>query len=637
MEERGEMKRKMIFMYKKLETFLKKEDFKEDFRTKLEKSNKDYLEILDKRRKDIEKTDDGIIITGETCSGKSTLINKILRKKIFEGNNLESTCTICKIRDSERIKIITESYENKKEVIDLTDKCKIENEDGVKLLRDRLKNLTDKTASNKSMQLRSVDVGFPIPFLKGNTILVDTPGVGGSGEVTPRLIEYLPNAVSFIFVISVNNAGGMQKDRLPAIFSLIEELKEKKDLLCCESEDVIFITNKWDAIRCENEIERKAEISRTWEAVKSDIQREWPSAKEENIFRINILEVSDDENDSTREFRKFQEKLVSIVKKTQNIRILQHLSYLQSLLRNILDGLNARLDIEKQSEKELKELEDSHRNKIRVLNDQCKQVRGSLNEKTKSLIEDTAQKCYDYMSTDLGKDRILNPASSTPIMEVFWQPLEFAQEVNTRVKRHVDEYLQSEEVLQNFENIKEEIVKFHKSVLSELSAIDNELSTLMESKRNAENASKTTPDTDLLPLPIRIPIFVLEVLLSIVLVAASIIVMPISLPVLIYKNRDEEKKTVINEEYNTCRMSIRSKICNHLESSCGKDIKDLIDKSTQDILPKQIQTLERKIKDNSIEYNKAESNVRLIDKLVKEVQAIENQTQTMQVCLTQDK
>lgn len=58
------MKRKMIFMYKKLETFLKKEDFKEDFRTKLEKSNKDYLEILDKRRKDIEKTDDGIIITG---------------------------------------------------------------------------------------------------------------------------------------------------------------------------------------------------------------------------------------------------------------------------------------------------------------------------------------------------------------------------------------------------------------------------------------------------------------------------------------------------------------------------------------------------------------------------------------------
>lgn len=57
-----------------------------------------------------------------------------------------------------------------------------------------------------------------ILFSQGNTILVDTPGVGGSGEVTPRLIEYLPNAVSFIFVISVNNAGGMQKDRVNVFY-----------------------------------------------------------------------------------------------------------------------------------------------------------------------------------------------------------------------------------------------------------------------------------------------------------------------------------------------------------------------------------------------------------------------------------
>lgn len=635
MEERDEMKKRMIFLYKELETFLKNEDYK-DFRPTLEKSNKEYLEILDKRRKDIEKTDDGIIIAGESCSGKSTLINKILGKRIFIGNNLESTCTICKIRDSERIKIITESYENKTETIDLTDECKIENEDGVTLLRDRLANLTDKTASNKSMQLRSVDVGFSIPFLKGNTILVDTPGVGGSGEVTPRLIEYLPNAVSFIFVISVNNAGGMQKDRLPAIFSLIEELQEKKDLLCCEPEDAIFITNKWDAITCENKTDLEAEISRTWKEVKSSIQKGWPSVKEENIFRINILEVSDDENDSTREFRKFREKLVSIVKRTQNVRILQHLSYLQSLLKNISDGLNDRLDLENKTEKDLEEFEKSHREKIIALSDECKKGRGSLNEKTKKVIEDTAQKCYDYMSTDFGKDKILNPPGCTPIMEVIWQPVQFAQEINTRVSRHVNEFLKSEEVLQNFENIKEEIVIFHKSVLLDLSTIDNDLSNLMESQKNAENTSKTSPDTDLLPLPLRIPIFFLEVLLYVVLVAASIIISPITIPLLIYKNRDEEKKTVIDEEYNTCKMSIRSKICNHLESSCGNEIREFIDKSTKDILPKQIQTLETKMKSTSLLYNRAESNIRLIKKLVSDVKAIENQSEQMHMCLTQD-
>lgn len=45
-------------------------------------------------------------------------------------------------------------------------------------------------------------------------ILVDTPGIGGSGNVTDKLIKYLPNALLFIFVINAGSAGGMQKDRV---------------------------------------------------------------------------------------------------------------------------------------------------------------------------------------------------------------------------------------------------------------------------------------------------------------------------------------------------------------------------------------------------------------------------------------
>lgn len=43
---------------------------------------------------------------------------------------------------------------------------------------------------------------------------MDTPGIGGTGDVTPKLLEYLPNAVSFIFVINIDSAGGMQSDRV---------------------------------------------------------------------------------------------------------------------------------------------------------------------------------------------------------------------------------------------------------------------------------------------------------------------------------------------------------------------------------------------------------------------------------------
>lgn len=45
-------------------------------------------------------------------------------------------------------------------------------------------------------------------------ILVDTPGIGGSGNVTDKLIEYLPNALLFIFVINGGSAGGMQNERV---------------------------------------------------------------------------------------------------------------------------------------------------------------------------------------------------------------------------------------------------------------------------------------------------------------------------------------------------------------------------------------------------------------------------------------
>lgn len=43
---------------------------------------------------------------------------------------------------------------------------------------------------------------------------MDTPGIGGSGEVSQKLMDYLPNALSFVFVINVQSAGGMQRDRV---------------------------------------------------------------------------------------------------------------------------------------------------------------------------------------------------------------------------------------------------------------------------------------------------------------------------------------------------------------------------------------------------------------------------------------
>lgn len=79
---------------------------------------------------------------------------------------METTSTIIKLRDSERIRIITENDAGKIKEKDFSDKCDLARKDGVKELRDYLKDMTDMTASQRSTQIRSVDIGLPIPFLK---------------------------------------------------------------------------------------------------------------------------------------------------------------------------------------------------------------------------------------------------------------------------------------------------------------------------------------------------------------------------------------------------------------------------------------------------------------------------------------
>lgn len=74
------------------------------------------------------------------------------------------------------------------------------------------------------------------------------------------------------------------------------------------------------------------------------------------------------------------------------------------------------------------------------------QVRKASQKRIKKVIEDIAQECYDYMSTDEGKDKILNPPGRPPIMEVVWQPRVFAMEIHARVLLYMKHFLESSEV-----------------------------------------------------------------------------------------------------------------------------------------------------------------------------------------------
>lgn len=92
----------------------------------------------------------------------------ILQKNIFIGHTIESTSTICKIRNLDRVKIITKRKDGPIDdpEIDLTERCDLTSERGLELLRTHLTQLTDRTSSERRVEFEFVDVGFPIPFLK---------------------------------------------------------------------------------------------------------------------------------------------------------------------------------------------------------------------------------------------------------------------------------------------------------------------------------------------------------------------------------------------------------------------------------------------------------------------------------------
>ena len=64
------------------------------------------------------------------------------------------------------------------------------------------------------MKLLICYIGLILPFDQDRVTIVDTPGIGEGDEMTKRLMDYLPNAVAFIYVINSSNAGGIQDDRV---------------------------------------------------------------------------------------------------------------------------------------------------------------------------------------------------------------------------------------------------------------------------------------------------------------------------------------------------------------------------------------------------------------------------------------
>lgn len=106
-------------------------------------------------------------------------------------------------------------------------------------------------------------------------------------------------------------------------------------------------------------------------------------------------------------------------------------------------------------------------------------------------MEETAEACYDFMSTDEGKDMILNSPGRPHILQIGRFDVNF--EINELVRQYVNRFLRSSDVFKKFKGIRGEIVSFYHNTSLELSKMENEWTYDQGSKVSVCEALETSP------------------------------------------------------------------------------------------------------------------------------------------------
>lgn len=613
-----------ISIYEAIEKFVRRDEYSDDLRKELESSIPKYRTLFSKWRKDLEQTDHGIVVAGETSSGKSTLINKILGKNLFKGRLVESTSTICKIRNSGQIKIITTKVTGEIKAKDFSDTCNSLSKECLREIRRYLKERTDLTHMQPDItaDFQTVDIGLPVPFLKGTTILVDTPGIGGSGKVTHRLIEYIPTALAFVFVIDASSAGGMQKDRLPKILQTIKDLQKESEMPCFSPENVVFIANKWDLVvkqiektdedSSDSDDENESEI---WEQLKSDIKQEWPLVTEEHILKMTLKDVSSTrKNDSTTTFTDFQKILASLVKKAEDLRVVEHLGFLQTILKKILEGINVRKEMGEKSKKEQEKTYEENKKEIRLLRSKCNKFKKEYRKRIKMEVDAIIRECETYMSTEEGKHRILNPEGRRSISDTDWNKTNFEERIKSRLDLYVKNFLRSNAVVRRQKNIAKGIQSFYDQTIVSINIIQND---------SVDIHPMSDEETELFTYLIRVglissPVWIATLAFGFGIPAA--IIGSCAFAVSSYIGWVSKTAKEIDDEYENCKSTVPRIIRTHLLKHFAEPLTQMVEVVAKYLI-KRIEA--KKTRNNQVWYEREKivANYHLLVKLAGEISA----------------
>ncbi|XP_023933260.1 uncharacterized protein LOC106180056 [Lingula anatina] len=267
-------------VYGKLREFMNKVDDK--LKLQVETAIPNCIAKITQYNHELVKDECPILVAGETSAGKSSLLNLLLGEEVLPYSLLSTTSTLCQLKNDDRKRAVVHLMEpdptTGRETIEFDLK-----KTGDSSIQDQLQEYANSKERGADTY-KFIEIFWPIPLLQGNVFIVDSPGVGENEFMNKVVMDYLPKAFAFIYVINSGNAGGVQEGRLEKLLKILTDPKDRDQLQMFDPESAIFVFNKWDQVPPDEEEEvRKKTLEK--------LMRCWQGLTEKQVFYLSVTEA----------------------------------------------------------------------------------------------------------------------------------------------------------------------------------------------------------------------------------------------------------------------------------------------------------------------------------------------------------
>lgn len=178
-----------------------------------------------------------IVVIAPMSSGKSTLINAVLGRKILPEANKATTATVTKVKDIDEYKEFLVSCKNNKGKI-------LANNEVADL--KKITELNDIANREKNIELIDIKGNIPnIPSHKVNVVFVDTPGPNNAEDIHHReVMEKVISNENGNVILFVFNIASIQSEDCNTVLNLISKTLNTSSVGKRARDRILFVCNK---------------------------------------------------------------------------------------------------------------------------------------------------------------------------------------------------------------------------------------------------------------------------------------------------------------------------------------------------------------------------------------------------------